>query len=158
MAFKISRERKEKILNDWRASGSFSQAAQLNGVSESTVRKYALQSGKDGEGGKLKTGGRQVDITSFMKDKTELVCSIIDKTLIILNDEEKLAEATLSQLTSMLNAVTDTWSELGAGAGDRENNFFAAINGCGQEGFDDLPELFKAAEDDGAVVEDEKVS
>ncbi|MBQ1375930.1 MAG: hypothetical protein IIY69_06570, partial [Clostridia bacterium] len=81
-----------------------------------------------------------------------------DKTLKILNDEEKLAEATLSQLTSMLNAVTDTWSELGAGAGDRENNFFAAINGCGQEGFDDLPELFKAAEDDGAVVEDEKVS
>ena len=152
MAFKISRERKEKIISDWRASGSFSQAAQLNGVSESTVRKYALQSGKDGE------GGTQVDITSFMKDKTELVCSIIDKTLKILNDEEKLAEATLSQLTSMLNAVTDTWSELGAGAGDRENNFFAAINGCGQEGFDDLPELFKAAEDDGAVVEDEKVS
>lgn len=37
-----------------------------------------------------------------------------------------------------------------------ENNLFDAINSCGEEDFDDLPEIQQAAEDDAAMVEDGK--
>lgn len=39
-----------------------------------------------------------------------------------------------------------------------ENNLFEAIDSIGEEGFDDLPEIQQSAENDAAVVEDEKVS
>lgn len=38
-----------------------------------------------------------------------------------------------------------------------ENNLFEAIDSIGEEGFDDLPEIQQAAENDAAVVEDEEV-
>lgn len=38
-----------------------------------------------------------------------------------------------------------------------ENNLFEAINSCGEEDIDDLPELQQAAESDTAVVEDEEI-
>lgn len=41
--------------------------------------------------------------------------------------------------------------------GQSENNLFDAINSCGEGGFDDLPEIQQAAEDDAALVEDEEV-
>lgn len=41
--------------------------------------------------------------------------------------------------------------------GQSENNLFDAINSCGKEGFDDLPEIQQAAENDAALVEDEEV-
>lgn len=45
----------------------------------------------------------------------------------------------------------------GSAQGKTENNLFDAINACGEEGFDDLPELQQAAEGDDAVVEDGEV-
>lgn len=39
-----------------------------------------------------------------------------------------------------------------------ENNLFEAIDSIGEEGFDDLPEIQQAAENDAAVVENEEVS
>lgn len=38
-----------------------------------------------------------------------------------------------------------------------ENNLFEAIDSIGEEGFDDLPEIQQAAENDAAMVEDEEV-
>lgn len=38
-----------------------------------------------------------------------------------------------------------------------ENNLFEAIDSIGEEGFDDLPEIQQAAENDAAVVENEEV-
>lgn len=38
-----------------------------------------------------------------------------------------------------------------------ENNLLEAINSCGEEGLDDLPEIQQAAENDAAVVEDEEL-
>ena len=45
----------------------------------------------------------------------------------------------------------------GAAQGQAENNLFDAINACGEEDLDDLPELQQAAEADDAVVENGKV-
>ncbi len=45
----------------------------------------------------------------------------------------------------------------GAGQEKSENNLFEAIEAAGEEGFDDLPEIQQAAENDAAMVEDEKV-
>lgn len=42
----------------------------------------------------------------------------------------------------------------GASQTQPDNNLFEAINSCGEEGLDDLPEIQQAAEDDAALVED----
>lgn len=39
-----------------------------------------------------------------------------------------------------------------------ENNLLEAINSCGEEGLDDLPEIQQTPENDAAVVEDGKIS
>lgn len=39
-----------------------------------------------------------------------------------------------------------------------ENNLLDAINSCGEEGLDDLPEIQQAPENDASVVEDGKIS
>ncbi|MBR2743471.1 MAG: hypothetical protein IKD89_07765 [Clostridia bacterium] len=120
------------------------------------MRRYVrADKERGGESAKKRAGESPADITAFMEKKSALVFGIIDKGLKIMNDEKKLSEATLSQLTSTLNSLIDKWTELGEHGGERENNLFAAINGCTQEGFNDLPELFKAPENDDAVVEDE---
>ncbi len=41
--------------------------------------------------------------------------------------------------------------------GQPENNLFEAINACGEEDFDDLPEIQQAAEADALMVESEQV-
>lgn len=38
-----------------------------------------------------------------------------------------------------------------------ENNLFEAINSCGEDGFDDLPEIQQAAENDVALVENGEI-
>ena len=47
--------------------------------------------------------------------------------------------------------------EGGAAQPQVENNLFDAINACGEEGFDDIPEIQQTSESDASVVEDEEV-
>ena len=52
-----------------------------------------------------------------MESQRDIVCQIIGKGLAVLNDPEKLAEATPSQITTALGTLIDKWTQVqGMGA------------------------------------------
>lgn len=50
------------------------------------------------------------DILAYMESQRGLVCEIIGKGLAVLNDEEKLREATPAQITTALGTLIDKWA------------------------------------------------
>ena len=48
------------------------------------------------------------DILSYMEGKKDIVCEIITKGLEVLNDEKKLKDASLTQLTTAIGTLIDT--------------------------------------------------
>ena len=49
-----------------------------------------------------------------MDAQRETVCQIIGKGLAVLNDPEKLAEATPSQITTAIGTLIDKWTTMGS--------------------------------------------
>ena len=50
------------------------------------------------------------DIMAYMESQKKTICEIIGKGLMVLNDPEKLAEATPSQITTALGTLIDKWT------------------------------------------------
>lgn len=63
---------------------------------------------------------------------------------------------TTAQIFWLKNRKPNVWRDKVAqeAHGSKENNLFDAINSCGEEDLDDIPELQQTATDDAAVVED----
>ena len=47
---------------------------------------------------------------AYMESQKRKICEIIDKGLTVLNDPEKLKEATPSQITTALGTLIDKWT------------------------------------------------
>ena len=47
-----------------------------------------------------------------MESQRDIVCQIIGKGLAVLNDPEKLAEATPSQITTAIGTLIDKWTQV----------------------------------------------
>lgn len=58
------------------------------------------------------------DILSYMDSKKDIVCEILGKGLAVLNDEEKLREATPAQITTAMGTLIDKWTMFGGGPKD----------------------------------------
>ena len=54
-----------------------------------------------------------------MESKRGIVCEIIEKGLMALNSEEKLAEASPAQITTALGTLIDKWSSVTGGPADK---------------------------------------
>lgn len=100
-----------------------------------------------------------MSVLTFMDSKKNDVCALIEKLLEAMNNPAKIAATPLSQLATTMGIIIDKYllNESPQASNIKENNLFEAINSCGEEGFDDLPELQQAPENDAAVVENEKV-
>ena len=110
MAARLTDRQKKKILADYVQLGSYNATAKINGVSATTVKNIALANADFVEKCERKKEENTTDILAYMESQKNVVCEIIGKGLAALNDPEKLAEATPSQITTALGTLIDKWA------------------------------------------------
>lgn len=110
MAARITDRQKKKIIADYIQYGSYSAAAKLNGVSPNSVKKLVNGNTEIAEKCESKKEKNREDILAYMESQRNVVCEILGKGLEVLNSEEKLREATPSQITTAMGTLIDKWA------------------------------------------------
>lgn len=118
MANRLTDKQKKKIVADYLELGSYNATANRNGVSNHTVKRVVLEVPEISEKVKQKKAENTADILAYMESQRGLVCEIIGKGLAVLNDEEKLREATPAQITTALGTLIDKWAAVSGSAAD----------------------------------------
>ena len=99
MAKRLTDRQRKKIIADYIELGSFNAVAKLHGVSRQTVKTICDSDQQTGQKLQCKKEQNTADLLEHMEQKRDKVCSIMDKYLDALLDEEKIAKATPAQLT-----------------------------------------------------------
>lgn len=110
MANRLTDRQRKKIVADYLELGSYNATAKVNGTSPKTVKRVLAEVPEMTEKVKQKKAENTADILAYMESQRGLVCEIIGKGLAVLNDEEKLREATPSQITTALGTLIDKWA------------------------------------------------
>lgn len=110
MANRLTDRQRKKIVADYLELGSYNATAKANGTSPKTVKRVLAAVPKMPEKVKQKKAENTADILAYMESRRGLVCEIIGKGLAVLNDEEKLREATPAQITTALGTLIDKWA------------------------------------------------
>lgn len=118
MANRLTDRQKKKIVADYLELGSYNATANRNGVSNHTVKRVVLEVPEISQKIKQKKADNTADILAYMESQRGLVCEIIGKGLAVLNDEEKLREATPAQITTALGTLIDKWAAVSGSAAD----------------------------------------
>lgn len=119
MAARLTDRQKKKILADYLETQSVNAAAKKNKVSWDAANKVLKEAGEVEKKLEQKKEQNTADILTYMESQRDIVCQIIGKGLAVLNDPEKLAEATPSQITTALGTLIDKWTQVqGMGANE----------------------------------------
>lgn len=110
MAARLTDKRKKKIIADYLELGSYRAAARKNKVAGETVRRIVKQCADIEQKVAQKKDENTADILAYMESQRGLVCEIIGKGLAALNDPEKLAMASPSQITTAIGTLIDKWT------------------------------------------------
>lgn len=110
MAKRLTDREKKQIIADYAEMENYSAVAKANGVSDNTVRKIVSSNSEISEKIELKKEQNTADILEHMEQKRDKVCSIMDKYLDALLDDEKIAKATPAQLTTALGTLIDKFT------------------------------------------------
>lgn len=116
MAARLTDRQKKKILADYVQTNNYCATAKINGVSATTVKNLVRANADIVEKCEQKKEENTVDVLAYMDAQRETVCQIIGKGLAVLNDPEKLAEATPSQITTAIGTLIDKWTTMGSAA------------------------------------------
>ena len=117
MANRLTDRQRKKIVADYLELGSYNAVAKIHGVSRQTVKNIVTSDTEIGHKLQQKKAENTADILAYMESQRGLVCEIIGKGLAVLNDEEKLREATPAQITTALGTLIDKWGASGLGRG-----------------------------------------
>ena len=118
MAARLTDRQKKKILADYLESGSYRATARKNKVNASTVKRVVGASDDFEQKAAQKKEENTADVLAYMESQKKVVCEIIGKGLAALNDPEKLAEATPSQITTALGTLIDKWAMVSGSPAD----------------------------------------
>lgn len=110
MAARLTDKQKKKIIADYVELGSYNAVAKKNKVSKDTVKRVVLSSEEFAQKAQQKKEQNTQDILAYMESKRNIVYEILGKALAVLNDEEKLREATPAQITTALGTLIDKWT------------------------------------------------
>lgn len=110
MAARLTDRQKKKIVADYLETGSYRAAAKKNCVADGTVKRIVIGCGDIEQKVAQKKEENTADILAYMENQKGLVCEIIGKGLTVLNDEEKLKEATPAQITTAIGTLIDKWA------------------------------------------------
>ncbi len=111
MAARLTDRQKKKIVADYLEYGSYNATAKRNGVSNHTVKRVVLEVPEMADKVQQKKDQNTADILAYMEKKRGIVCEILEKGLKVLNDEEKLKEATPAQITTAMGTLIDKWTD-----------------------------------------------
>lgn len=118
MAARLTDRQKKKIIADYMAVESYNAVAKMNGVSKDTVKRIIQNCENFAQKAQQKKEDNTADILAYMESQRGMVCEIIGKGLTVLNDEEKLKEATPAQITTALGTLIDKWTGISGGPAD----------------------------------------
>lgn len=118
MANRLTDRQRKKIVADYLELGSYNATAKANGTSPKTVKRVLAEVPEMPEKVKQKKAENTADILAYMESQRGLVCEIIGKGLAVLNDKEKLREATPAQITTALGTLIDKWAAVSGSAAD----------------------------------------
>lgn len=118
MANRLTDRQKKKIVADYLELGSYNAVAKIHGVSRQTVKNIVTSDTEIGHKLQQKKAENTADILAYMESQRGFVCEIIGKGLAVLNDEEKLREATPAQITTALGTLIDKWAAVSGSAAD----------------------------------------
>ena len=118
MAARLTDKQKKKIIADYVQLGSYNAVAKKHGVADSTVKRVVLADPKMQKKVEQKKEQNTEDVLAYMESKRTIVCEILGKGLDVLNDEEKLKEASLAQITTALGTLIDKWAMIGGSPKD----------------------------------------
>lgn len=118
MAARLTDRQKKKILADYVQLGSYSATAKVNGCALNTVKKLVQANADIAELCIRKKEENTVDILNYMESQKDVVCQIIGKGLTALNDPEKLAASTPSQITTAIGTLIDKWTAISGSPAD----------------------------------------
>ena len=118
MANRLTDRQKKKIVADYLELGSYNAVAKIHGVSRQTVKNIVTSDTEIGHKLQQKKTENTADILAYMESQRGFVCEIIGKGLAVLNDEEKLREATPAQITTALGTLIDKWAAVSGGPAD----------------------------------------
>lgn len=110
MAARLTDKQKKKIIADYMAVESYNAVAKMNGVSKDTVKRIIQNCENFAQKAQQKKEDNTADILAYMESQRGMVCEIIGKGLTVLNDEEKLKEATPAQITTAIGTLIDKWA------------------------------------------------
>ena len=116
---KIEQERRMKILADYTLEGSYRAAARKNNVSPDTVRRIVRENPDMVKVADTQKNARARDLMSYMQGKADTVCDIIDNGLGVLSDPERMKEAKLRDIATMMAILIDKWSMINAMCQDK---------------------------------------
>ena len=119
MAARLTDKQKKKIVADYLELGSYNATAKRNGVSDTTVKRIIVESGEIAEKLEQKKQENTADILAYMESQRGIVCEIIQKGLMALNSQDKLAEASPAQITTALGTLIDKWAMVTGGPMDQ---------------------------------------
>ena len=140
MAARLTDRKKKKIIADYLETESYNATAKKNGVCGQTVRRVVEESNGITENLKKKKEENTADILAYMESQKGIVCEILGKGLAALNSQDKLAEASPSQITTALGTLIDKWAMISGGPSD---------NGKEDELSKSLREMAEELESDG---------
>ena len=110
MSARLTDKQKKKIVADYLECQSVNLAAKRNGVSWDSAKKALEEAGEIEKKLEQKKEENTADILAYMESKKGMVCEMIGKGLNALNDPEKLAGATPSQITTAIGTLIDKWA------------------------------------------------
>lgn len=118
MATRLTDRQRKKIVADYLEMGSYNAVAKIHGVSRQTVKNIVTSDTEIGHKLQQKKAENTADILAYMESQRGIVCEIIGKGLSVLNDKEKLREATPAQITTALGTLIDKWAAVSGSAAD----------------------------------------
>ncbi len=103
----LTDKQKAKLIFDYMENPSYRGVAKRNGVSASTVKRVIDENALIREVISVMRGSAPSSADAYLREKQELIYGIINKCLMILNDDEKLSCATLPQIASAMSTLLE---------------------------------------------------
>lgn len=118
MAARLTDRKKKKIIADYLELGSYAATARKNKVSDKTVKAVVTADPEFARKSEQKKEQNSADVLSYMEGKRDLVCEILEKGLLALNQDGKLAKSSPVQITTAIGTLIDKWVMIGGGPKD----------------------------------------
>ena len=151
-AKRLTDKQKKKIVADYVQLQSYARAAKLNDVAESTVRKIVKDNPKCADLCALKKEQNTQDMLSYLGSKSGEAQDLLGLYLKAMADPDKIAEATLPQLSTAFGTIVDKFAMLGDQNSIEvpDDGFVEALSAAADISPPDDVEMLPEEEDDNA--------